>query len=220
LLLAFPVTVFADSLYFEMVDGNDSIIMELKENGDFKAKELYEQKSSSMNITINEESSEKVINYFKEIINEDDEIKYNKKNTLSDFQENDEEITDGYLLKICEKEDCKAYQSEDSIITIEEIENGELSTILKEEFKGLLKSIMGPMALLIIIPFIIFVIIFITVIIIIIKFAKSFGKNIRIEKKSIKNTDEHPNNIIETKTTTFKYEKKQNKNNKSPFDID
>ena len=223
----FSITAFADSVYYEMREDDNTLTLELKNNGSFTVK----GNDTSINVDTEEETAEKILAYFKNIINKDDEIQYDSYERFQDCRE-EQFIDDGYLLKICEGVSCREYVSETPLVSINELENGELGTIIQTEMENILGMVFGIMGLVFIAPIIFIVVIIIIIAVVCKKINKANNQQYRTVKKTnitinrvpsrkadsnesindfMRNRNEMPNKTSE--------KERYKRGDKSPFDL-
>ena len=169
LLVCFsPITVFADSLYYEVVDDNmDLAIVEINEDRTFVCKDEYGEDITSLEAHLNKKKYNEIMNYFKSHVKEEDRTDYVPGRTLLNYGHNEEGylIAEGYILRICENGECKEYFSETPIISEDEIAYNEIIREIgkAEDFK-FIAPLITSVILILLIPTILVVIVILIIV--------------------------------------------------------
>lgn len=158
LLLFCSKTVFADTLSLEIIESEDSYSLLINEENRAFVKKIQNGVRSNIEMGIEKEDVQKIVEWFESNNKSKDEIEYSR-NRLS-FYKNDENNYRGYLLKYCSKNNCKAYQSNNGYYSIEDIENGDIGSIISNRMKNTIISTLAIVGLSIGLPFFVFFVLF------------------------------------------------------------
>ena len=125
------MVVFADSVYYEAMHDGYLTIIEIDENRELVCKDEYEYDLTKLELKLSKKDAEKMMEYFKSYINENDIVEYDSDKTLIDYG-NGDYLENGYILRICDESGCKEYFSEEPIIPKEETDYGEIYKLRKK----------------------------------------------------------------------------------------
>jgi hypothetical protein len=220
LIAIFSVTAFADSVYFEMIEDYDGIIIELSNDGTFVIKDEIGGEATSLNTTIDDESAEEVIDYFKSIAKKEHEITYDANKTFYEYDSNGF-LEKGYLLKICEGVKCKAYHSDELIVTQEELETSPIAEVIENEAKEIIYIIIGVLVMVFVVPGVAIVGFIILIAIVAKKSKIKIDDTREINNNPIQKTEIKITRNTKTQATIQNKSEKERyrRGDKSPFDV-
>lgn len=152
LLMCFcPAIVFADSIYYEAIHDGALTIVEIDEDRKLICKDEYGYDLTKLELNLSRRDAQKMMEYFKSYINEDDIVEYAPNKHLEDYGDGN------YLdnLRICSESECKEYFSENQIIPKEETDYGEIYKLRKKENTKFAGALLLSIAFIIVIPIIV-----------------------------------------------------------------
>ena len=148
-----PIIAFADSLYYEVMDDEYLTIVQIDENRNFVCKDEYGEDITQLESHLNKSQMKEIMEYFKSYVKESDITNYNPQRTLQNY-ENGKFFKNGYILRICEKSECKEYFSETPIISYHEVNYGKLQEVRKAEDAKSIAILLLPIIIIIMTPII------------------------------------------------------------------